>query len=112
MKKIFLVVLSSLTFYSCISVKFPDSINADIKVDAEKEILDSEIDQLVADAYNADKALIKTRMKEDSFSEYLSKTFTYIGSGVSMFIDTIGKILQLRQNGAKKINSNPALFFA
>ena len=38
MKKIFLVVLSSLTFYSCISVKFPDSINADIKVDAEKEI--------------------------------------------------------------------------
>ena len=38
MKKIFFVVFSSLTFYSCISVKFPDSINADIKVDAEKEI--------------------------------------------------------------------------
>ena len=38
MKNIFLVVLSSLTFYSCISVKLPNSINANIKVDAEKKI--------------------------------------------------------------------------
>ena len=37
MKNIFLVVLSSLTFYSCISVKFPDSINADIKVEDEND---------------------------------------------------------------------------
>ena len=37
MKNIFLVVLSSLTFYSCISVKFPDSINADIKIEDEND---------------------------------------------------------------------------
>ncbi len=38
MKKKLLVVLSFFIFYSCISVKFPDSINADIKVDAINEI--------------------------------------------------------------------------
>lgn len=73
-----------------VTEKFTDSIG---EVDAEKEILDSEIDQLIADAYNADKSLVKTRMKEDSFGEYLSKTFTYIGSGVSMFIDTVKAII-------------------
>ena len=73
-----------------VTEKFTDSIG---EVDAEKEILDSEIDQLIADAYNADKSLIKTRIKEDSFSEYLSKTFTYIGNGVSMFIDAVKAII-------------------
>ena len=38
MKNIFLVLLLNLTFYSCISIKFPGSINADIKVDGEREI--------------------------------------------------------------------------
>ena len=47
----------------------------------------------------------------DKNSSSLVKTDLNKGQ-ISMFIDTIGKILQLRQNGAKKINNNPALFFA
>ena len=38
MKNIFLATIAFLTLYSCVSVKFPESINADIKVDTENEI--------------------------------------------------------------------------
>ena len=37
MKNFFLLVLTSLTLYSCISIKFPDSIKADIKLEDEND---------------------------------------------------------------------------
>ena len=63
------------------------------EVEAEKKVLDSKLDEIIANAYNTHKEFVKSRYEDDTFGEFISKIYTRIGNGISIMIDTIKTVI-------------------
>lgn len=78
--------------------KVSDVINKEFSnelgdIEKGKKVLDTKIDEIVAGAYDTNAAIIRSRLADETFKDFVTRFYTYFSNGLSMIFDSIKAII-------------------
>tara|TARA_B100001094_G_scaffold333255_1_gene409928 strand:+ start:1809 stop:3464 length:1656 start_codon:yes stop_codon:yes gene_type:complete len=78
--------------------KVSDAINKEFtnefgEIEKGKKVLDSRIDEIVAEAYGTHASIIKTRLADETFKSFMTRFYTYFANGLGMIFDTVKAVI-------------------